>query len=529
MTFNTGTRLAALDLGSNSFRLEIGLYDKGTIYKQEYYKEAVYQGSGLDANQVLSQEAMQRGWDCLARFSERLVGFSHNQVRAVATQTLREATNRDIFLKRAYHILKFPIDVISGYEEARLIYQGVAHNLSQSNEQRLVIDIGGRSTEFILGQNFDANLMQSYHLGSSSWSQLYFSDGQLSKENFYKARIAAMALLDETMGLFNRSQWQIAYGSSGTVGAVAGIINREGFDQETIKHLSTQIVDIGDGIITRAGLMGLYNTLLTCKTIDKINFEGLKDDRRLVIAGGVVILWAIFDLLNIEYMVAAQGALRHGALYDLVDRSELNKDIRLASVKRLALNYQIDTVQANRVSLAADHLFAQVSNYLSKQSLAIEPLIKKLKWAAQLHEIGSLISHSNYHKHGAYILAHADAPGFAMHELHRLSVLVLGHRGKLKKIMPDLECESFLIQLLCLRIAVIVCHARNNHLINELQHIVLTVQTYGLNNELNIKKLQFTLSYPIQWGSELPQTVYLLEQEKALWEKTHALLYLNTV
>ncbi|MEN9912388.1 MAG: exopolyphosphatase, partial [Pseudomonadota bacterium] len=350
MILNTGTRLAALDLGSNSFRLEIGSYDNGTIYKQEYYKEAVHQGAGLDENNLLSDAAMQRGWECLARFAERLAGFKHAQVRAVATQTLREASNREVFLSRAQAILGFPIDVVSGYEEARLIYQGVAHSLPQSDEKRLVIDIGGRSTEFVLGESFNAKVMQSYHLGSSAWSQHYFADGQLTEANFQKARIAAMAILDETTSLFGRLHWDIAYGSSGTVGAVASILNHEQFDQDTIARLKVNITDVGDGIITRAGLLKLQSVLLKFKDVEHIKFEGLRDDRRLVIAGGLVILLAIFDLLDIEYMVAAQGALRHGALYDLVDRSELSRDIRLATVNRLAINYQVDTIHASRVS-----------------------------------------------------------------------------------------------------------------------------------------------------------------------------------
>jgi exopolyphosphatase / guanosine-5'-triphosphate,3'-diphosphate pyrophosphatase len=526
MTLNTGTRLAALDLGSNSFRLEIGYYDHGTIYKQEYYKEAVHQGAGLDEHNQLSEAAMQRGWDCLARFAERLAGFKHAEVRAVATQTLREATNRDVFLSRAQTILGFPIDVISGHEEARLIYQGVAHNLPQSDEKRLVVDIGGRSTEFILGEKFNAKTMQSYRLGSSAWSQCYFAEGQLTEENFHTARVAAMAILDETMTVFGQSNWDIAYGSSGTVGAVASILKHEKFDAEYINQLSLTVADVGDGIITRTGLLKLQAALLQFKQIEHIKFEGLKDDRRLVIAGGLVILLAIFDLLNIEYMVAATGALRHGALYDLVDRSELSRDIRLATVNRLALNYQVDTLQANRVSHVAQHLFLLLSSYLHQQGIDTTRLSKKLVWAAQLHEIGCLISHDEYHKHGAYILDHADAPGFAIHELHHLSLLVLGHRGKLKKIATDLNCATFSIQLMCLRLAVILCHARTDLLIDILSSIQLSISTQA-NTETQHTGLNFKLIYPEKWKNTLPQTVFLLEQEHESWKKTIHQLHLE--
>ena len=194
-----GTRLAAVDLGSNSFRLEVGRLEHGQIHRTQYIKETVRQGQGMDAERNLSPEAMRRGWDCLARFGERLAGFQRSQVRAVATQTLREARNRDEFLSRAEAALGFPIDVVSGREEARLIYQGVAHLLPQTPERRLVVDIGGRSTEMILGQGFDARVMESYRVGSAAWSARYFPDAQFTPRAFRTAEIAAKAVLDEAL------------------------------------------------------------------------------------------------------------------------------------------------------------------------------------------------------------------------------------------------------------------------------------------------------------------------------------------
>jgi exopolyphosphatase / guanosine-5'-triphosphate,3'-diphosphate pyrophosphatase len=534
MTLQNGTRLAALDLGSNSFRLEIGRYDSGSIHRQAYYKEAIHQGAGLDVNNVLSEEAMQRGWDCLTRFAEQLAGFQHAQVRAVATQTLREAVNREVFLTRAHQILGFPIDVVSGHEEARLIYQGVAHTLPQSDERRLVVDIGGRSSEFILGHGLSASTMQSYRLGSSSWSQRYFADGQLTPTTFHNARIAAMAVLDETSSLFGNSvkgnsivgsRWDIAYGSSGTVGAVAEILSKEGFDAARVAQLSKNLADVGDGVITLQGLLDLQARLLAFQTIDRIQFDGLKDDRKLVIAGGLVILLAIFELLNIDYMVAAQGALRQGALYDLVDRSDINSDVRLASVNRLAVNFQVDAAQALRVETVASHLFNQhIASYLSLHGLDAVPLHKKLTWAARLHEMGSLISHDDCHKHGAYILLNADAPGFAVHELQRLSLLVLGHRGKLKKLGDALESDPALAaQLMCLRLAVLLCHARGDVLMGALDTFSMTV------NENSSVGAAFSFSYPATWETSLPQTVLLLGQESEIWRKTAHTLTLNAV
>ena len=229
-----GTRLAAVDLGSNSFRLEIGRFDDGQIHHTEYLKETVRQGNGLDANRNLTPEAMQRGWECLARFGERLAGFKKNQVRAVATQTLREANNRDEFLNRAHQILGFPIDVIAGREEARLIYQGVAHLLPQSPERRLVIDIGGRSTEMILGCGLDAKNMESWRVGSVAWSMKYFPDGMLSARAFNSAEIAAKAVLDEAIQIFGSPQWDNAYGSSGTVGAVSDVLAAAGWPSDVV-------------------------------------------------------------------------------------------------------------------------------------------------------------------------------------------------------------------------------------------------------------------------------------------------------
>ena len=290
-----GMLLAAVDLGSNSFRLEIGRFDHGRIHRIEYLKETVRQGNGLDADRNLSADAMQRGWDCLARFGERLAGFQKAQVRAVATQTLREARNRDEFLAQARKIIGFPIDVISGREEARLIYQGVAHLLPQSDQRRLVIDIGGRSTELVLGQGLEAHTMESYRVGSVAWSMKYFPQGIFSPRAFEMAEIAAKAVLDEAVDSYRASTWDVAYGSSGTIGAVSDVLTAAGWPV---------------GLVTREGLDWLLDRLLKAQTAERIKLDGMKDDRRAVIGGGVSVLRAIFELLGIEEMQAAQGALR---------------------------------------------------------------------------------------------------------------------------------------------------------------------------------------------------------------------------
>ncbi len=487
-----GTLLAAVDLGSNSFRLEIGRFDHGRIHRIEYLKETVRQGNGLDADRNLSADAMQRGWDCLARFGERLAGFKKEQVRAVATQTLREALNREDFLKRGQKLLGFPIDVIAGREEARLIYQGVAHLLPQSDERRLVVDIGGRSTEMILGQGLQARTLESYRVGSVAWSMRYFPEGQFSARAFELAEIAAKAVLDETVATYRAGAWDAAYGSSGTIGAVGEVLTAAGWPAD---------------VVTQGGLDWLLDRLIKAQSADRLRIEGMKEDRRAVIGGGISVLRAVFDLLDIEQMQAAQGALRHGVLYDLVDRDEDLTDLRAVSVQRLAHNFNTDGVQAERLSKVAQHLFLLAGSSLPQAESA--SLKRQLAWAAQLHEVGSQISHSYYHKHGAYILDNADAPGFALHEMHRLSLLVLGHRGKLRKLEADFEDRLFVQQLLCLRLAVILCHARRDPDLKGMQ----------LKWEAEPGR-RFWLTCRPGWAEAFPQSAYLLQEEVLAWQKT---------
>jgi exopolyphosphatase/guanosine-5'-triphosphate,3'-diphosphate pyrophosphatase len=486
---HNGTLLAAVDLGSNSYRLEIGRYDHDHIHRSEYIKETVRQGNGLDEARNLTTEAMQRGWDCLARFGERLAGFRRGQVRAVATQTLREARNRDEFLRPAQQILGFPIDVISGREEARLIYLGVAHLLPQSDERRLVVDIGGRSTELILGCQFDAAVTESYRVGSAAWSTKYFPQGNFTAAAFESAEVAAKALLDGALSTYRRESWDLAYGSSGTIGAVSDILGAAGWE---------------GGTIDREGLDWLQERLLASRNAEKVRLDGLKDDRRPLIGGGVSVLRAVFDLLEIDEMQPAWGALRHGALFDLLDREHGETDTRSSTVQRLAARFEADPAQAQRVAKVACRLLRQLRVQDNADDLARHE--RKLGWAARLHEIGSAISHSDYHKHGAYILDNADAPGFALPELHRLGLLVLGHRGKLRKLDADFEDKLFVHQLFCLRLAVILCHARRDPDLKGLQ-----VRAAGH---------QVTVSLRADWAEAFPQSAHLLHEEVVAWQKT---------
>ena len=488
-------RLAAIDLGSNSFRLEIGQVEQGVFQRTEYLKETVRQGNGLDEDRNLTTQAMQRGWDCLARFGERLAGFKSNEVRAVATQTLREARNRDEFLRRGVAMLGFPIDVISGREEARLIYQGVSQALPPSDDRRLVVDIGGRSTEIVLGRGRMPIRMESCRVGSITWSNRYFADQDFSKGAFQRAEVAAKAVLDEVTNAYPRESWDVAYGSAGTVGAVADVLAAAGWPPDSI---------------TPSGLDWLVEKLISAQSAERLRLPGLKDDRRALIGGGLSILRAVFELLKIDRMVLNPGGLRHGLLAELMGQAPEQSDLRARSVARLAVKFGAESAQSQRVGrVARNFLNALVVCKPPSEALATERLHRKLNWAADLHEIGSHISHSDYHKHGAYILDNADAMGFTQSELHRLSLLVLGHRGKLRKLGADFNDTAFIFQLFALRLAVILCHARNDPVMDG-----LLLSTSGNADQ------RISLHYAQAWGIAFPQSLHLLQEEVIAWQKT---------
>lgn len=489
----TKSLYAAIDLGSNSFRLEIGQMDAGQLRRVEYIKETVRQGNGLDAERNLTEDAMSRGWECLARFAERISDFKPTQVRAVATQTLREARNRDEFLAKAKRVFGFPIEVIAGREEARLIYLGVSHMLPQSDERRLVVDIGGRSTEMILGRHENATTLESYRVGSVGWSMKYFADGLWTTSAFNAAEIAAKAVLDEAQILFNRQHWDTCYGSSGTVGAVCDVLTAAGWPE---------------GLVTREGLGWLKDRLLKAQKPDNLRLEGVKEDRKPVIGGGLAVLQAVFDLLQIDEMHAAQGALRHGAMFDLIDRESM-QDVRSSMVDWLAQRFGTDKLQAERVSRTAQDLLQDLmADSIDTPLAERQRYLNKLRWACQLHETGMRISHSDYHKHGAYILDNTDLQGFTMDELHRLSQLVLGHRGKLRKLESELDDVSFVQQLMALRLAVILCHARRDP------------DLTGLNLVCDAPSRTMQLSIKADWAEHFPQSAHLLREEKNAWLKT---------
>ena len=481
--------LAAIDMGSNSFRLEIGQISKGRYKRIDYIKETVRLGGGLDSHGMLTEEATQRGLACLSSFAQRLKGFAPWQVRAVATQTLREARNRDAFLQRADRVLGHRIEVIAGREEARLIYLGVSR-LQPSELPRLVIDIGGRSTEMILGQGNQPLCKESFGIGSVGLTMQHFPRGAYTAANFRSAQIAAGAELEEALTLFERNQWTEALGPSGTVGAVSQILAANG---------------ITDGTITPDGLRWCIERCIEAGSAELLNLPGLKPERKAVLAGGLCILYTLASHFDIEALRPAKGALRQGVIFDLEERIEAARNHRLpdprdTSVRELQQRFRVDTTQAQRVRLRALSLWQELSE---PQASADGEHARELGWASALHEIGMMVSHHDHHRHSAYLLGHVDASSFSQSQLRRLATLVLGQRGELIKLAEHFQDTVLMSQVLCLRLAIILHHAR----VELPSRIIRLQRTRG--------KIKLVLDK--RWASQSPRTLHLLEEESRRW------------
>ena len=484
--------LAAIDMGSNSFRLEIGQVRDGRYRRQLYRKETVRLGAGLDEQGFLTEEAAQRGLQCLRQFAEGLRELRPGQVRAVATQTLREARNRNAFLQRAQAALGLPIEIISGREEARLIYAGVSF-LQPSDRRRLVIDIGGRSTEMILGRGRLPAEAESFQIGSVSLSMRYFPDGHLSAEGFRAAQVVAGAEIEEALAQFAPTQWDEALGSSGTAGAVSEVLAASG---------------ITDGALTPSGLRWLIQNCIEAGHVERLALPGLKPERRAVLPGGLAILYTLAAHFRIERLLPAKGALRQGVIVDLHDRllaghAHRGLDLRDESVRVLQRRFQVDAAQAARVSGLALSLYRQLVPDAEPEAR------NELRWASELHELGLMVSHHDHHRHSAYLLAHVDAAGFSQSQQRRLSELVLGQRGGLRKVEESLRQEDLALQLMCLRLAVIQCHARA-----PLETDLPNVKRRGPS-----VRLQTTA----RWCDAHPRTLHLLTEEAVNWSRSGVL------
>jgi exopolyphosphatase / guanosine-5'-triphosphate,3'-diphosphate pyrophosphatase len=482
--------LAAVDIGSNSFRLEIGQIEQGRYRRVDYLKESVRLGAGLDAHGYLKEEAAERGLKCLRGFAARLAGFDRARVRAVATQTLREARNRDEFLARAQSALGFPVEVISGREEARLIFAGVAR-LQPSDAPRLVIDIGGRSTELIVGRGMLPLAAESFGVGCVGLSMRYFGDGRLTAEAFSQAQIAAGAEFEEALDTFAPTRWTEALGSSGTAGAISQVLEASG---------------ITDGTITPDGLQWCIARCIDAGRSHRLKLSGLKGDRVPVIPGGLAILSALMQQFGIERLSPTRGALRQGVIFELDQRLDARRhdghgDVRDGSVAELQRRFGVDRAQAAHVRQHALLFYDALAPH------AAADWRQELAWACELHEIGLMVSHHDHHRHSAYLTAHADAPGFSQSLQRRLADLVLGQRGGLRKVEFAFAREAFATQLLCLRLAVILCHARS-------------ADADKTTPVTRLRGSQVLVDIDPAWASSRPRTMFLMHDEAQTWCRT---------
>jgi exopolyphosphatase/guanosine-5'-triphosphate,3'-diphosphate pyrophosphatase len=406
-----GITLGAIDLGSNSFHMILGRYVEGHPMVLDGMKEMVQLGAGLDRTRLLSEASQERAIECLKRFAERARALPEENVRAVGTNTLRVARNADRFLERAQQALGHRIEVISGVEEARLIYSGVVRDRVAKGERLLVVDIGGGSTELIIGEGGVPLDLESLYMGSIAMMQLHFEDGKINAKRLRRAEVGALQELERIVGRFRRLGWSAAVGASGTVRAVQRVLRDNGWSK---------------GPITRDSLKKLRDVVLEAGSVERLSLKGLNRSRANTLPGGLAILSAIMDALAVDAMEVSNNALREGLLNDLLGRV-LKEDVRGTTVNAWMDRYRVDKLQAQRVEDSVSRLLAQVSEAWSLPAVRSHELCS---WAARLHEIGLDVAHSHYHKHGAYLVAHGDMPGFSRHEQRLLSMLVRAHRRK---------------------------------------------------------------------------------------------------
>lgn len=458
--------LAAIDMGSNSFHLAIARVDHGEVKKVASMSEKVQLAAGLDENKNLTEAAQQRGLACLSRFVGRLGSVQPNRLRIVATNALRQAKNGHEFIQKAAEILPKHIEIIAGREEARLIYLGVSHTMVNSG-RRLVIDIGGGSTELIIGEEFEPIHTESLQMGCVAFTKAFFVDGEINQKSFDKAVVAARKELSGIANTYKEAGWDTVVGSSGTIKACRQITVNMGWSNEKEE-------------LTRDGLDKLKEKLLKYKHVAEMEFDGLKEDRRAVLPAGIAILYAIFDVLELDKLVYSDGALREGVMYDLLGRFQ-HEDIRDRSVQALMGRYNADPKQAERVVNMAQHLFDGVVDSL-KLTTEDSDLLRR---AAYLHEIGLAISHAGYHRHGAYLLQHSDIAGFSQIDQNHLSHLVAHHRRKLRSDarvdVMKVGGNKLVYLCLLLRLAVLLNHSRSDQMLPAIELTVGNAQQWQLS------------------------------------------------
>jgi exopolyphosphatase/guanosine-5'-triphosphate,3'-diphosphate pyrophosphatase len=486
---------AAVDLGSNSFHMIVANYAEDQLHVVDRLKEMVRLASGLDHKNELTEDSMQVAMDCLERFGQRIREIPRSNVRAVGTNTLRKAKNADEFLSNASTALGHPIEVISGLEEARLIYQGISHNSYNITDNRLVVDIGGGSTELIIGHGFDPLQMESLYIGCAKICNRFFDDGIINKKRMKKAILFARQELEVIENTYKKYGWNIAIGSSGTIQAVNAICKAQGW------------VDTG---ISQKSLERLKNLLIELGKTSKFDFPELTAARRSVFVGGVAILCAIFEALEIEHMQISDGALREGLIHDLIGRVQ-DDDIRDITISAMMQRYTVDSEQAFRVRDTAEVLLNKV---YKDWSIELETDGRLLLWAALIHEVGISIAHAQYHHHGAYLLSHSDMPGFTRKEQYYLSMLLRAHRRKypVEEVMQRNQADTKRIHRLSflLRLAVLLNRSRVYSALPDIK--------------INARKSCLELKFPKGWLDEHPLTNLDLETENELLKNTEFII-----
>lgn len=471
---------AAVDLGSNSFRLHIGHYDGSTIRIIKSARDPIRLGAGLDAEGMLTPQAIRIGAESLARFAVVLGAYELDAVRVVATNTLRIAGNPDAFLLEAERAIGYPIEIISGEEEGRLIYLGVACSLANPGERRLVLDIGGGSTELIVGKGLDILTVESFSTGTVRKSDGFFIDGRIDAASFEAAILSARGYFEDAAPLYRAQVWDTAYGSSGTLRAISEAIAKNG---------------LGDGSLTLASLALLKQRLIDFGNVGAIQLAGMRPDRAPVLVGGLAILIAVMQELEITVMQPIEAGLRMGVLWDLQLRAT-RRDRREQSVRGFLQRFQVDEARAGRAADIAATLYARLKP-------GSDAMTRPLYWSGLLHEIGMAVSHSGYHKHGAYMIENADLSGFTNRDQRLMSRLILGQKGNLHKVDAVLGDADFVRALLALRLAVIFMHAR----------IEGSLQQVGLRIRNRIE-----LEFPRAWLAAHPTLTFWLDKERDYWK-----------
>ncbi len=482
--------IAAIDLGSNSFHMVIARVVNGALQILGRLKQRVHLADGLDGNNMLSEEAIERGLACLSLFAERLQGFSEENVCIVGTHTLRQASNAEEFLNRAAKIIPYPIEIISGQEEARLIFMGVAHTQPEKG-RKLVIDIGGGSTEMIVGEDFDPLLAESRRMGCVSFAQQFFPQGVISAENFRRARLAAAQKLENMAWQFRIQGWNAALGASGSIKAAHEIL-----------------VEMGekDGLITPERLEMLSQEVLKFRRFSELNLPGLSEDRQAVFVPGLAILCGVFDALAIKQLRLSDGALREGVLYEMEGRFR-HQDIRSRTAISLAEHYNIDREQAQRVLRTVQQLYVQ---WMAQNTRLVHPQLEALlNWAAMLHEVGLSINHSGLHRHSAYILQNTNLPGFNQEQQLLLATLVRFHRKAVKlDELPRLNLfkkKQYIPLIQILRLATLLNNQRQ-------------ATTTPERLELHTDGFEWTLHFPKDFLQQNSLIQLDLEKEQDYWE-----------